>query len=416
MDNFVVFIFVVYTCITKSGFNRSTEDSMENPSILFTIFLIFTGAAVLATLALFARQAMIVAYIVLGVILGPSALGWVDDAAQMQKIADVGIMFLLFLLGLNLHPQKLIILFKETTVVTIVSCAVFVVAGSCIPLLFGLGWKESLIIGSTVMFSSTIIGLKLTPTAALHHQHTGEIIISILLMQDIIAIILLIILQASGGTNELAFNLVKLTMAFIGIAVFAYLMERFILIKLIRRFDKIQEYIFLLAIGWCLGMAELASYIGLTHEIGAFMAGVAIATHRISYFISESLKPLRDFFLIIFFFAIGAAIDITSLGSVILPAIALALVILIIKPVVFSWLLRFEGETKQQAIEIGFRLGQGSEFSFLISVLALQLNLISQQAGALIQLATVITFIISTYFVVFKYPTPIAVSDKLRRN
>ncbi len=389
---------------------------MENPSIVFTIFLIFTGAAILATIALYARQAMIVAYIVLGVIFGPSVLGWVHDAPQIQKIADVGIMFLLFLLGLNLHPQKLIILFKETTIVTILSCTVFVVVGSSIPLLFGFDWTESLIIGSTLMFSSTIIGLKLTPTTALHHQHTGEIIISILLMQDVIAIILLIVLQAGGGTDELALNLVKLVLSFIGLGIFAYLMERFILIKLIRRFDKIQEYIFLLAIGWCLGMAEFASYLGLTHEIGAFMAGVAIATHRISYFISESLKPLRDFFLIIFFFAIGATIDIGTLNEVILPAAALAITMLIIKPIVFSWLLHFQGETKQQATEIGFRLGQGSEFAFLIAVLALHLGLINQYTSALIQLATVITFVISTYFVVFKYPTPIAVSDKLRKS
>jgi len=389
---------------------------MEDPTLLFTIFLIFTGAAILATIALYARQAMIVAYIVLGILFGPSILGWVHHAEHIQQIADVGIMFLLFLLGLNLHPQKLIILFKETTVVTIISCAIFVVLGSSIPLLFGLGWTESLIIGSTMMFSSTIIGLKLTPTTELHHKHIGEIIISILLMQDIIAIILLIVLQAGGGTDELAFNLVKLVFAFIGLAVFAYLMERFILIKLIRRFDKIQEYIFLLAIGWCLGMAEFASYLGLTHEIGAFVAGVALATHRISFFIADSLKPLRDFFLIIFFFAIGAAIDINAMNEVILPAATLAIVVLVVKPVVFSWLLRFEGESKQQATEIGFRLGQGSEFAFLIVVIALKLNLLSQQASALIQLTTVITFIISTYYVVFKYPTPIAVSDKLRKS
>lgn len=389
---------------------------MENPSILFTIFLIFTGAALLATLALFARQAMIVAYIILGIILGPSVLDWVSDATEMQKIADVGIMFLLFLLGLNLHPQKLIVLFKETTVVTLLSCVVFALVGSCIPLLFGLPLKESLIIGSTLMFSSTIIGLKLTPTTALHHQHIGEIIISILLMQDVIAIILLIILQASGGTNELAYNLVKLVVAFVGISAFAYLMERFILIRLIRRFDKILEYIFLLAIGWCLGMAELASQIGLTHEIGAFLAGVAIATHPIANFIAESLKPLRDFFLIIFFVAIGAVIDLTVLKSMLVPAIILATVAVLIKPLTFAWLLGFQGNDKAQAKEIGVRLGQNSEFSFLIAVLALQLGLISKQANALIQLATVITFVISTYFVVFKYPTPIAISDKLRRS
>lgn len=389
---------------------------MENPSIFFTIFLIFSGAAIVATVALFARQALIVAYILLGLILGPSLLGWVNNAALLQKFSDIGIMFLLFLLGLNLHPQKLIALLREATVVTLVSSFIFAASGTLISFAFGFSVKESFIIGSTLMFSSTIIALKLTPTTELHHRHAGEIIISILLLQDFIAIILLIILQASGGTHTLARDLGMLVVALIGFSLFAYLMERFILIQLIRRFDKIQEYIFLLAIGWCLGMAELASYVGLSHEIGAFIAGVAIATHRISLFIAESLKPLRDFFLIIFFFAIGAGIDLSQLANVILPGLVLAIAILLGKPLVFGWLLKYEGENTKQSMEIGFRLGQGSEFSFLIMVLALRLNLIGPEASAVIQLATLITFILSTYFVVFKYPTPIAVSDKLRRG
>ena len=389
---------------------------MDDPSIFFTIFLIFSGAAIVATVALFARQALIVAYILLGLILGPSLLGWVNNAALLQKFSDIGIMFLLFLLGLNLHPQKLIALLREATVVTVVSSVIFAALGTLIGLAFGFSVKESFIIGSTLMFSSTIIGLKLTPTTELHHRHAGEIIISILLLQDFIAIILLVILQASGGKHTLTMDLGLLAVALIGFSLFAYLMERFILIRLIRRFDKIQEYIFLLAIGWCLGMAELASYVGLSHEIGAFIAGVAIATHRISLFIAESLKPLRDFFLIIFFFAMGAAIDLSQLASVMLPGLVLAMAILLGKPLVFGWLLKYEGESGKQSMEIGFRLGQGSEFSFLIMVLALQLNLIGPEASALIQLATLMTFIISTYFVVFKYPTPIAVSDKLRRS
>jgi Kef-type K+ transport system membrane component KefB len=389
---------------------------MENPSIFFTIFLIFTGAAIVATVALFARQAMIVAYILLGLILGPSLLNWVGNAELLQKFSDIGIVFLLFLLGLNLHPQKLIALLREATVVTFVSSFIFAVVGTLIPFAFGFDLKQSIIIGSSVMFSSTIIGLKLTPTTELHHRHTGEIIISILLLQDFIAILLLIILQASGSQNALAMDLGMLIVALVGVSVFAYLMERFILIPLIRRFDKIQEYIFLLAIGWCLGMAELASYLGLSHEIGAFIAGVAIATNRISLFIAESLKPLRDFFLIIFFFAIGASTDISLLANVIWPGLVLALAILLGKPLVFGWLLKYEGEGRKQAMEIGFRLGQGSEFSFLIMVLALQLGLIDSQASALIQLATLITFVISTYYVVFRYPTPIAVTDKLRKT
>ena len=110
---------------------------MENPSIFFTIFLIFTGAAIVATVALFARQAMIVAYILLGLIMGPSLLNWVGNAELLQKFADIGIVFLLFLLGLNLHPQKLIALLREATVVTFVSSFLFAVMGTLIAVGFG---------------------------------------------------------------------------------------------------------------------------------------------------------------------------------------------------------------------------------------------------------------------------------------
>jgi len=385
-------------------------------SLVFTVFLIFAGAAVLATVALYARQALIVAYIVLGILFGPSVLGWVSDATLIQGVADFGIMFLLFLLGLNMYPQKLWQLLRQATLVTLASSLLFGLLGTLIMRLFGFGWLESLVIGSTLMFSSTIIGLKLLPTTVLHHQHTGEIIISILLLQDLIAIILLVVLQAKGGQGALLFDIGRLIVALGGLIVLAWVIERFVLIRLITRFDQIQEYIFLLTIGWCLGMAALAEYIGLSHEIGAFIAGVAIASNRISLFIAESLKPLRDFFLIIFFFAIGAAMDLRLFEAVILPAAILAAVMLAAKPFVFAFLLRRSGETAKRAGEVGVRLGQGSEFSFLIAILALQTGAIGQGASYVIQLSALITFIVSTYLIVLRYPTPIAINPDLRRN
>lgn len=385
-------------------------------SLVFTIFLIFAGAAVLATVALYARQALIVSYIVLGILFGPSVLGWVSDATLIQGVADFGIMFLLFLLGLNMYPQKLWQLLRQATVVTFVSSALFALLGVAITRLFGFGWLESTVIGSTLMFSSTIIGLKLLPTTVLHHQHTGEIIISVLLLQDLLAIILLVVLQAKGGQDTLLFDIGRLVVALGGLIVIAWVIERFVLIRLISRFDQIQEYIFLLTIGWCLGMAALAQYIGLSHEIGAFIAGVAIASNRISLFIAESLKPLRDFFLIIFFFAIGAALDLRLFSAVILPATILAAVMLIAKPFVFAFLLRRSGEGAKRSDEVGMRLGQGSEFSFLIAVLALKIGAIGQGASYVIQLSALLTFIVSTFLIVRRYPTPIAVNPELRRT
>ena len=182
------------------------------------------------------------------------------------------------------------------------------------------------------------------------------------------------------------------------------------------KFDKIKEYIFLLAIGWCLGIAELAHAIGLSHETGAFIAGVAIAVGPISFFISESLKPIRDFFLVIFFFSLGASLDIRLAYQLLIPAIITSGILLFIKPYVFQLLITKSGETEQDSKEIGVRLGQLSEFSLLLGFVALTAGIISLEAANFIQVCTIVSFILSTYLIVLKYPTPIAISDKLRRD
>ena len=389
---------------------------MHSDSLLFIMFLIFTGAAVVATLALYARQALIVSYIVLGVLLGPSLLGWVTDASLIRGVADIGIMFLLFLLGLNMHPQKLFRLLGSTTVLTVASSLVFAAIGVTVGFALGYTVIESFIVGGGLMFSSTIVGLKLLPTTVLHHRHTGEIMISILLLQDVIAIVLMLFLQAGGGERVLLANIGWLGLALAGISVLAWLVERYVLVPLIARFDVIQEYIFLLAIGWCLGLAELSVWLGMSREIGAFIAGVALASSKISLFIAESLKPLRDFFLIIFFFTLGAGLDLVKLADVLLPATILAALLLTLKPWVFRVLLERSGETRPRATEIGMRLGQNSEFTLLIAVLALHTGVIRDQVAYLLELTTILTMMVSMYLIVGRYPTPIAVKDELRRS
>jgi Kef-type K+ transport system membrane component KefB len=389
---------------------------MAEQSIGFSIFLIFTGAAVFATVALYARQAMIVAYIALGLILGPWGLGFVNDAELISDISNIGIIFLLYLLGLDLLPQQLWQMLREAVVVTLASSVVFCLLGFLIGFVFGYELLQAILIGAVMMFSSTIIGLKLLPTTTLHHKHTGQIIISVLLIQDLIAIVILLLLQGYGkGGNlvvDIALQLVYLPL----LAGIVYLIERFVLIKLIQRFDQIHEYIFLLAIAWCLGIAELAYYVGLSHEIGALVAGVTLASSPIALFITERLKPLRDFFLIIFFFSLGAGFNMSVINEIYIPALILAAMVLVFKPLVFAWLLRKQGEKKYVSFETGFRLGQISEFSLLIAVLAVESGFIDDKTSYLIQLATLITFAVSSYIIVMKYPTPISVTDRLRRD
>ncbi|MBP9727597.1 MAG: cation:proton antiporter [Gammaproteobacteria bacterium] len=393
---------------------------MDAQQIVFLLFIIFSGAAVLSTVALFTRQSLLVAYMALGIILGPWCADVVREPERIAAIGDVGIIFLLFLLGLHLHPQNLWGMLKKVSWIALVSSLAFGLLGFVTMLLFKYTIMEAFVTGIAMMFSSTIIGLKLLPTTVLHHQHTGELMISILLMQDIIAIVALLVLQACAGSAAsdvsawVDFGIIAISFPLL--IVIAYLFQRFFLVRLLERFDTVQEYIFLISVGWCLAMAELAHVMKLSPQIGAFIAGVAIAAHPISLYIAESLKPLRDFFLVLFFFAIGASFNVGSLMMTAIPAIVLSVIALVAKPYIFSWLFRQAHESKAVSFEVGVRMGQISEFSLLVGYVAASSKLISMEVSSLIQAATMITFVISCYWVVIKYPTPLALTEKLRKD
>ncbi len=390
---------------------------MQTGVVFYTIFLIFAGAAALSTLVLYTKQSLLVAYILLGAVLGPWGLKLVSDVSTVQQVGDIGIVFLLFLLGLHLQPQNLVHMLKKITWIAVISSTVFALMAYMVGRWFGLENTEACILGAAMMFSSTIIGLKLLPTTILHHQHTGEVMISVLLMQDVIAIIILILINGAQHGSGFSFNdLILVGLALPALTLFAFAVERYILVKLLARFDRTQEYVFLLSVGWCLTMSFFAIKLGLSEDIGAFIAGVALASSPISLYIAESLKPLRDFFLVMFFFSIGATFNFSFAIQVVVPACILAFLILLIKPLLFNLLLTRAGEKKAVAKEVGLRLGQASEFSLLVASIALSTKMISELASNLIQATTILTFIVSSYLVVLKYPTPIALSDKMRKD
>ena len=209
--------------------------------------------------------------------------------------------------------------------VTVLSSFTFALTGFVIARVFGFNTIDSIVIGTAMMFSSTIVGLKLLPTSALHHQRMGEIIVSILLLQDIMAVVALLLLEELGHQGSAMLEVAGMLILLPTIVGAAYFTSKYLLSRLFQKFDKIGEYIFLATVGWCMGVAELAHAVGLSHEIGAFIAGVTLAANPIARYIAESLKPLRDFFLIMFFFGLGAGFDISKVSMVILPAASLAI-------------------------------------------------------------------------------------------
>ena len=388
---------------------------MDMSGITFTFAAIFLGAALRASFALYTRQPIIIAYIALGALLGPYGGGVITNVQLVNDAGHVGIIFLLFLLGLDMQPRALVNSLRASSLVALLSSISFAGISGGLALLFGFPVSDAFVIAGALMFSSTIIGIKLLPTTVLHHRHLGEVLVALLLFQDLMAIILLVVLQSAGGPDDLS-SVVRplLMLPLLGIGCWA--LVRFALIPLISRFDRYHEYIFLLSIGWCLGIAEIALLLGLSAEIGAFMAGVAVATSPIAQYIAVSLKPLRDFFLVIFFFAVGAQFNLATLPAVILPAVVIAAALLTLKPVIYHGLLRGVSESQKLAWNLGFRLGQCSEFALLIGMVAFQTGVLSETGNTLIQATTILTLLVSSYLVVFNFPTPIAISDELRRD
>ena len=383
--------------------------------IIESFFIIFTGAAALAAVALYTRQPLIVAYIAIGCLVGPHGIALVSDDRLLAEIGEIGIIFLLFLVGLDLPPAKLKDMIGESVLTAIGSTVVFFALGFGVMYAFDFTLVEAAIAGTACVFSSTILGIKLLPTTVLHHRHIGEIVISLLLIQDLLAIIALLVLAGFDAEGGVLATTLTVVVALPVVAVVAYLGVRFLVVPLLARFDVFQEFTFLLAVGWCLGVASLSQALYLSWEIGAFVAGVSLANSPIAQYITENLRPLRDFFLVLFFFAVGAAINPSLLLEMWLPTLVLAILLVACKPPVFRALLRWQKESDGVSREVGYRLGQASEFSLLLVFVA-GTALMSAEAAHVVQGATVVTLLLSSYLVVFRYPSPIAVSEALRRD
>jgi len=386
---------------------------MDN--IIFELVLIFAGAAILATLFLYLKQPIILAYIALGVAIGPSGIGLINDPDHIEQLSHIGIILLLFLIGLNLRPDRMVGLFGKLSLLTLITSVVFLSITMLVAFLMGFPLLHSLIIGVALMFSSTIIGLKLIPTTTLHHKHRGEMIVSVLLLQDILAIIC-ILLISGGQENNIPFTVSLLLLKLILLTVVSFYFVKYVITALYIKFDTIREHTFLMSLGWGLMVAGIAEYIGLTFEMGAFVAGVSIATLPIALVIAEELKSLRDFFLILFFFSIGAQFDLLVMRDVIIPGIVISLIIVLAKPLIYRWSFNFSGEKDYVSKELGIRLGQASEFSLLVAYSALVSGMIDQKSSYLIQTVVILTFVISTYWVINKYPTPISSEASQRRD
>ena len=382
--------------------------------IFLDISVVVIASAFIAWISLYIKQPIVVGYILAGILMGPWGFKVIHDIDFITNTSNIGVTLLLFLAGLTLEPKRIPTLLKKTFFLTVVTSGIFGITFYFILMLFSFSTIESILLSVSFIFSSTILVLKLLPTIALHQKHMGALAIAVLLVQDIIAVIALIYIKSGANNNILDISLIFVYGLIL--IVISVLMERFLVRFIIKKIQYYQELLYLFTLAWCFAFALVAEQIGLGHEIGAFVAGLSLARNPVSPVLFEGLRFFRDFFLVMFFFSLGALLDFSVISIIILPVLVIAAVILILKPVVFYAGFKISGEKKEMSREMGFRLAQASEFSLILAFTSFNSSLIGKFAFQTVQFATIITMIISSYIVVVFFPTPLAADIHLKQD
>jgi len=349
----------------------------------------------------FIKQPLILAYIITGFVLGPLFFKAVVSKELVTTFSTIGITFLLFLVGLELDIRKLKNIGKASLIVSLGHLSVSVILGFLISRFFNFSIINSLYIALALAFSSTVIVIKLLSEKHDLNSLYGKISIGFLVIQDIFAILALIFLDAlkkQGAVEFFPFAAIFAKAAILVIV--AFLVSFYMLPKIFRFIAKNQELLFVLSIAWCFLCAILSYYLGLSIEIGAFLAGLSLAYLPYSFEIVSRVKSLRDFFLIMFFVALGTQVSV-DFGKNIIPIAVFSLFVLLVQPLIVMVILGFLGYRKRTSFLTGISIAQISEFSLVILGTGFVLGHISEDIITVVTIVGVLTIVVSTYFITF---------------
>lgn len=372
---------------------------MTSIFIQFAIVLII--ALAISFLARIFKQPAILGYILAGIVISPFIIYFGVSTETIEVFTEFGIAFLLFTVGLHLNPKVIKEIGFSSLGVGILQVVLTTIIGVFVSILLGFSLITSLFLGIGIAFSSTIVVMKLLSDQGKIDSLDGKMSTGILIVQDLVAILILIILSTLSKGKSLMEIALTQTIYGIGALVLVGLLGFFIVPKLARSAAKSQELLFLFSICWCFAVAALFSYLGFSLEIGALLAGIILSTSEYSIEISSKVKPLRDFFLIIFFIILGLNMQPSSLSSIIIPALILSLVVIILKPLIVMFLMRSFHYTKRTNFLTGITLAQVSEFSLIILALGIAKGYVTLEILSMLTLTTVITIAVSTYGIIY---------------
>jgi len=362
--------------------------------------VIILVALILGLIARFFRQPLILAYVITGIILGPSFFGIIEEAS-LNLFAQIGIALLLFIVGISLDPKHL----KEISVITGIGQVVFTsLLGFFASYLLGFNFIEALYISIALTFSSTIIVVKLlTDKGDIESLH-GRISIGILLIQDLIVIAALIVISGLNNDNNNISSMIIVALIK-GLILIAglYFIYRIIIKPILNSVAKTSELLLLMSIALCFGIAAITIKFGFSLEIGAFLAGLLLANSEFGIDISAKIRPLRDFFIAIFFINLGFVMVFDSIKEFIWPIILLSLFVLLLKPLIIFTFMALIGYRSRTSLLTGIALAQISEFSLIFISLGFNLGYVTKDIVVVVTAVGIITITVSTYLINYEH-------------
>lgn len=365
--------------------------------IFSNLSLVIVIAAAVAFFMRAIKQPPILGYILSGIIVGPAVLNLIRDPKTFDTFANLGIALLLFIIGLGLNIAIIKRLGK--VVFSAAAAELFVVGGVGFLVTSAMGFSTmaSIIVGLCLFFSSTIIIIKTLADKNEQSRLHGQIAIGIILLDDIVATFALLLIAANQNHGLSLDELGGLVAKGMGLLILLVWANRVFLPRVSKFAAKSQELLFLFAIAWGIGIATLFEVAGFSIEVGALFAGVSLASLPFSLEIEARLKPLRDFFVVLFFIVLGEHLGIKNISEAIVPALILSAVVIVLKPLTILATMGFMGYTRRVSFLTGINITQISEFSVILIALAATAGIVGNNLVATITLVAIITIAASAY-------------------
>ena len=361
---------------------------------LSLVILVTVGVSIIMRLI---RQPLILGYILSGLLVGPSFLNLIHSNEMFEAFSALGIALLLFIIGLGMNISELRKLGKP---IFITAAAVLLTVGTLgytAGSLMGFSRNEALITAFALFFSSTIIIVKILSDKKEANRLHGQIAIGVILLDDLVATLALLFVVA-GKNGGLSFSDILLLLAKgLLLLLMLFIANTKLLGRLTKYMAGSQELLFLFALAWGFGIAALFEAAGFSIEVGALFAGVALASLPYAQEIAARLKPLRDFFVVLFFITLGQSLNTGNLSAGLIPALILSAIVMLVKPFAVISTLGLLGFPKRVSFKAGINLSQISEFSIILVLLAYSSGIVSEKLSAIITLVAIITITTSTY-------------------